>query len=242
MKTEVLGVQFDNITLAEAVDLAMERIERGEPGYVVTPNPEIVMACRADETLFPVVNSAALVLPDGIGVVYGAKLLGTPLKERVPGIEFAQGLMEKLAETGRGLFLFGGKPGIAEQAAEKLRGSVPGLRIVGCENGYFEDSAPIVETIRKSGADVVFVCLGAPKQERWMAEHLAEAGAKLMAGLGGTLDVLSGTVKRAPAVWQKLRLEWLYRGLTDPKRLGRTLKLPKFLFLVLGQRMRGKKS
>lgn len=242
MRTDVLGVGFDNITMDEAVSRALDIIENGESGYVVTPNPEIVMACRRDEQALRAVNGAELVIPDGIGIIYGARILAKPMKERIPGIEFAGRLMDKMQERGYKLFLFGAKPGVAEKAAERLREQYPNLTICGCENGYFTDSRPIIQEIRNSGADVVFVCLGAPKQEKWMAEHQAETGAKLMVGLGGSLDVFSGTVKRAPEFWQKTKLEWLYRALTDPKRFKRTLKLPAFMFAVTGQRLRGGKK
>ena len=170
-----------------------------------------------------------LVLPDGIGVVYAAKLLGRPLQGRVPGIDFAAGLLAKLEESGGRLFLLGAKPGVAEQAAENLKKIHPKLILCGTNDGYFQDSAPVVEKIKASNADVVFVCLGAPKQERWMAQYGPATGAHLMVGLGGVLDVYAGNVKRAPAAWQKLGLEWLYRLVHQPSRLGRMAKLPLFL-------------
>lgn len=162
-------------------------------------------------------------------MVYAAKLLGRPLQGRVPGIDFAAGLLAKLEESGGRLFLLGAKPGVAEQAAENLKKIHPKLILCGTNDGYFQDSAPVVEKIKASNADVVFVCLGAPKQERWMAQYGPATGAHLMVGLGGVLDVYAGNVKRAPAAWQKLGLEWLYRLVHQPSRLGRMAKLPLFL-------------
>ncbi len=240
MRTDIMGVTFDDLTLAEAVT-AGEKLAKG-PGfsYVVTPNPEIVNMARADASYRDLLNGASLVLPDGVGVVYAARILGSPLKSRVPGIDFATGLMDRLAKNGGRLFLLGAKPGVAEQAAENLRAANPNLIICGTNDGYFQDPDPVVEKIRAAEADVVFVCLGAPKQERWMAQYGPKTGAHLMAGLGGVLDVYSGNVRRAPAVWQKLGLEWVYRLLKQPSRFGRMAKLP--LFLVDARRQRRKEE
>lgn len=206
--------------------------------YVVTPNPEIVNLAREREEYRGLLNKASLVLPDGIGIIYAGKLLGTPLRERVPGIDFATGLMEKLAEKGISLYLLGAKPGVAQRAAERLRECYPGLVICGTGDGYFTDSTAVVEDLRRAKAQVVFVCLGAPKQEQWMAEYGPQSGASLMLGLGGALDVFSGDVQRAPEAWQKLGLEWCYRLLHQPSRIGRMAKLP--LFLLTAMKARGK--
>ena len=159
MRIDVLGIGFDNVTVEEAVAVGMELLRGETVSYVVTPNPEIVEVCRQDPAAMDAVCGAALVLPDGIGVVKGATILGTPLKGRAPGIEFAAGLMERMAESGHSLFLLGAKPGVAEMAAEKLAERYPGLRIAGTHDGYFKEDASVVEKIAASGADCVFVCL-----------------------------------------------------------------------------------
>ena len=240
MRIDVLGVGFDNITMDQAVAEGVRLMDTAGAHYVVTPNPEIVETCRQDGEAMEAVNGADLVLADGIGVIYGAKLLGTPLKGRVTGryIGFAQGLMERMAGNGRSLYLLGAKPGVAERAAENLARQYPGLQIAGTHDGYFSEDGPVTEDIRASGADVVFVCLGAPKQEKWMRRNGEAAGAHLMVGLGGCLDVFSGEVKRAPAVFQKLGLEWLYRLAANPSRIGRMVKLPLFLIHTAGERGR----
>lgn len=232
MRVDVLGVGFDNLTLAEAVERGCQLLRAGGTHYVVTPNPEIVEVCREDPAALAAVNGAALVLPDGIGVIRGAAMLGTPLKERVPGIEFAARLLERMAGEELSLYLLGARPGVAETAAERLKAQYPGLRIAGVHDGYFREDGPVVEEIRKSGADAVFVCLGAPKQELWMAKNGPATGAKLLCGLGGSLDVFAGTVKRAPKFWREHGLEWFYRLCSDPRRLGRMMKLPLFLVHV----------
>ena len=179
-------------------------------------------------------------LADGVGVIHAAKILGRPLKGRVPGIEFASALMERMAQTGRRLYLLGAKPGVAEMAAANLQAKYPGLVICGTHDGYFKEDGPVVQAIRDSGAEAVFVCLGAPKQEKWIAANGAATGAKLLVGLGGSLDVFAGTVKRAPEAFQKLGMEWFYRLCTQPSRIGRMAKLPLFLVSAAGARLRGK--
>lgn len=238
MRINVLGVGFDNVTMGEAVDRGMELLHSPGTHYVVTPNPEIVEICRENLAARQAVNAADLVLPDGIGVVKGAGMLGTPLKEKVPGIEFAAGLMERMAAEGLSLYLLGAKPGVAEAAGERLAAKYPGLKIAGTHDGYFKEDGPVTEAIRRSGADCVFVCLGAPKQELWMAKHGEAAGARLLCGLGGSLDVFAGVVERAPKFWSDHGLEWFYRLCKNPSRAGRMMKLPLFLVHVEKEKRR----
>ena len=232
MRIDVLGVGFDNLTMAEAVEQGVKLLHSEGMHYVVTPNPEIVEICRENPEANRVINQADLVLPDGIGVIKGAAMLGTPLKERTPGIEFAAHLMGRMAEEGLSLYLLGAKPGVAELAAQKLTERYPGLKIAGTHDGYFKEDAPVVEAIAASGADCVFVCLGAPKQEFWIEKNGAETGAHLLCGLGGSLDVFAGTVERAPKFFCDHGLEWFYRLCKEPKRIGRMMKLPLFLVHV----------
>ncbi len=236
LRTEIMGVGFDDLTLDEAAQRAAGMIDEGGFHYVVTPNPELVDRARREEPFRQALNGADLVLPDGIGVVYAARLLGRRLKGRCPGIDFAGKLMEHMARTGLRLYLLGAKPGVAEAAAARLEIRYPGLTICGTHDGYFQEDAPVVEEIRRAGADVVFVCLGAPKQEYWMVKNGPATGARLMAGLGGSLDVFAGVVERAPESWQRLGLEWLYRLTREPKRIGRMARLPLFLVSAVGER------
>lgn len=241
MRVEILGVGFDNMTMEQAVAEGVRLMGTEGAHYVVTPNPEIVEVCREDEEAMEAVKNADLVIPDGIGVIYGAKILGTPLKEKLPGIEFAKCLMKEMAANGKTLFLLGAKPGVAEEAARRLCVVYPGLKIAGTHDGYFKEDESVVAAIRESGADVVFVCLGAPKQEKWMRKNGEATGAHLLLGLGGCLDVFSGTVKRAPEIYQKLGLEWFHRLIKNPSRAGRMMKLPLFLVHVVGERGKAKK-
>ena len=236
LRTEIMGVDFDDLTLDEAAKAAAGMIDAGGFHYVVTPNPELVDRARREEPFRQALNGADLVLPDGIGVVYAARLLGRRLKGRCPGIDFAGKLMVHMARTGLRLYLLGAKPGVAEAAAARLEIRYPGLTICGTHDGYFQEDAPVVEEIRRAGAHVVFVCLGAPKQEYWMVKNGPATGARLMAGLGGSLDVFAGVVERAPESWQRLGLEWLYRLTREPKRIGRMARLPLFLVSAVGER------
>lgn len=238
MRIDVLGVGFDNMTMSEAVEAGMDLIHADGTHYVVTPNPEIVEVCRENSEAMAAVNGADLVLPDGIGIVKGARMLGTPLKGKTPGIEFATDLMQLMATEGKSLFLLGAKPGIAERAASRLQKQYPGLVIAGTHDGYFKEDAPVVQSIADSCADVVFVCLGAPKQELWMAKNGTSTGARLLCGLGGSLDVFAGVVQRAPAFWSNIGMEWFYRLCKEPRRIGRMMKLPLFLIHVRQQKGR----
>ena len=239
MRIDVLDTKFDNLTMDEALDRACGLMEKRCGAYVVTPNPEIVLLCRENAEMARAVEDAPLVIADGIGVIYGAKILGTPLKEKLPGIDFSSGLMRRMAEKGQSVFLFGAKPGVAETAAENIRLRFAGIKIAGTNDGYFTDDGPIVEKINSASPDLLLVCLGAPKQELWMREHSGNIRAGLMIGAGGSMDVFAGTVRRAPEAWQKAGLEWLYRLIKEPRRIGRMMKLPKFLLLVMARRARG---
>lgn len=240
-KVNVRGVYFDNVNMQEAIDKAMGFINSDLCDYIVTPNAEIVQSCIENPENYQVINSASMIIPDGIGVVYAAKILGTPLKCKVPGCELAEHLVQKISKTGDGIFFFGGgkatdeKPCVAQQAADKLSEKYPGLNVCGCRDGYFsdDDNAAIIDDINNSGAKLLFVCLGAPKQEKWIYNNREKLKVNLAIGLGGSLDVFSGNVKRAPKFFIKANLEWFYRLICMPSRIGRMMKLPKFLFGVI---------
>ena len=239
MKIDVMGLKFDSMTMDEALSRA-EALLRGEKAaYGVTPNAEIAYEALHDGQLREMLNGADLMLPDGAGVVLASKLLRTPVKQKVAGVDFAAGLLGILERNGQSLYLLGGKTGIGELAAQKMLEAHPQLRIAGIADGYFQDEAPVIAKINASGADALFVCLGAPKQERFMVQHRQELHVHLMAGLGGSLDAFAGTVQRAPAWMIRLNLEWLYRLIREPKRFRRMLRLPKYLWAVMLKRIRG---
>ena len=240
MKIDVMGVLFDNVTMEEALPAAGALLARDGASYVVTPNSEIVYEAMGDEGLRALLNGADLVLPDGAGVVLGSKILKSPLKEKVAGVDFADGLLGLLVRQGRSVYLLGSKPGVAELAGKKLREKHPGLQICGMADGYFQEEGPVLEKINQAKPDVLFVCLGAPKQEKFMAAHQKDLDVRLMIGLGGSLDSFAGTVKRAPKWMIACNLEWFYRLLKEPWRFKRMLRLPNFLWAVVRRRIGGK--
>ena len=240
MKIDILNIKFDDITLDEAVTHASGIVMSSDnKAYIVTPNPEIVWIARRDIAQRTAINNAELVLPDGIGIMLGAHILGTPLKcGRVPGIDFASALFEKIAHSGRSVFLLGAKPGIAEEAGQNLEKAYPGLKIAGVADGYFTDDEQVIAKINSLQPALLLVCLGSPKQELWMAENLIRLNVKLCIGLGGSLDIYAGKVQRAPLFIRKLGLEWLFRLMREPRRIKRMIKLPLFVFVVIWHRIR----
>lgn len=235
-KINIRGVYFNNVTFEEAVSSLIASLNEGRQTALYTPNSEIVQACIENPELYEVVNSAEMIIPDGIGVVKAGKILGTPFKGgKVAGIEVGEEVLKRLADTEHTVFLLGGKPGVAEQARDALAAKYPGLKFAGCADGYFkkegEENAAVIEKVNESDADVLFVCLGAPAQEKWIfANRASLPNVKLLMGLGGSLDGYAGNVKRAPKIFIDLGLEWFYRLLCEPWRFKRMLKLPKFYF------------
>ena len=226
--------------MSEARGLAMEHMKKRSGAIVVTPNPEIVMLSRKNAELSEALTEADLVLADGIGIIYGAKILRRPLKEKLPGIDFIQGLFPLIAEKNMSIFLLGAKPGVAEKAAQELENRFSGLKIAGTNDGYFTDDEYVLEKINAVAPDLLLVCLGSPKQELWLKENAKKLDVGLMGGFGGALDVFAGVAQRAPERWQRLGLEWLYRIKSDPARISRLGALPKFGFAVLGAALKKK--
>ena len=235
MKKEVLGVSFDDLTRQEAAQAGAALLEEDKFHYVVTPNPEFILAAEKDREFLQVLNGADLVLADGIGVVYSAKIQGTPLKGRVPGIEFAADMLACLNERGGRLYLLGAKPGVAEEAGRRIVEQYPNITLCGTQDGYFKDEEAALLKVAAARPDLLFVCQGAPKQ---MARWGRHTGARLAIGLGGALDVFAGKVERAPESWQRLGLEWAYRLKKEPQRAGRMAKLPLVLVKAAGRRLK----
>lgn len=234
-KVNILGIKVDMVTIPQAASRIMEFFNENRLHSVFTPNSEIIMEAYRDAEFCEILNNADLLTADGIGVVYASKILKKPISERAAGYDIARLVLEKLNYTDHKLFLFGGKPGVAEEAAENLKKEYKELNIVGTRNGYFkpEEEAEIVQQINDSGADIVFVCLGAPKQEKWINTHKDELNVKVAMGIGGSLDVFAGRVERAPDFWCKIGMEWFYRLAKEPRRIGRMMDLPKFAATVI---------
>lgn len=230
-KISVLGVNFDNVNMAEALDRCKKFIKGDKGNLVVTPNPEIVMRAKEDEEFKKIINEAELVIPDGIGIIKAGNILGTPLKERVAGYDLICNLLEEGKDGSISFYFWGSKPGFAEEAKQKMEEKYPNIKILGSHTGYFKDEeeASIIEEIRNLKPDVLLVGTGAPKQEKIINKYKNEGFFKIGIGCGGSIDVLAGEVKRAPKVFIKLHLEWFYRLIKQPSRWKRMLVLPQFI-------------
>ncbi len=239
-KISIYGVGYNNVTLDEAAALCEELMLEEKNHMVVTPNAEIGYMASKDIKLARILNRADVVVADGVGVVYASRVYRTPVKEKVPGVELGVKVLENAAKSGKGVFFLGAKPGVGDMAAAKISEKIPGINFVGIRDGYFKSDEDVINEINASGAEILFVCLGAPKQEFWMAENFDKLNCRLMLGLGGSLDSYAGTVKRAPKIFIKLGLEWFYRLLKEPKRFGRMLALPKYMFAVIFDSFRKK--
>ena len=240
----ILGVRVDAVTAAEALDIIEQIVREGRPQQVVTVNPEFVMAAQANQAFRRVLNAAALALPDGIGLVWAARILGQRLPERVAGSDLVPRLAERAARRGWKLFLLGAAPGVAEQAAARLVARCPGLTVAGTYAGSpaAAEEEDIVARVRAVRPGVLFVAYGAPAQELWIARNLERLGVPLCMGVGGALDFIAGVRRRAPRWVQRLGLEWLYRLLQEPWRWRRQLALPRFAFAILMERLKGNRG
>ena len=224
------GVRIDNVTPREAVELALS--SKRDPCAVFTPNAVMLDACRKDPRLASLLCRASLSLPDGAGVLLAAKRKGTPLREKASGIDFGEALLKRAAHEGLRVFLLGGKKGVARRAARRLSLKYPSLQICGTHHGYFqgtEAEEAVRSKIIACKPDLLFVCLGFPRQEQWIVQNLPSLPfLRVAAGLGGSLDVWSGNTKRAPKSLQKCGLEWAWRMMREPRRLKNLPALIKF--------------
>ena len=240
-KIKIRGLYFDNVTMREALAFAERSLAEKRAVCVFTPNAEIAQLALENGDVMRLMNGADLLLPDGAGILLASEILKKPLAEKVAGVDFGMGVLSLAAQKGYSVFLLGGKPNIAEAAAKKLKRRFPALKIVGTHDGYFEkggaENNEVLKQIHDSGAQILFVCFGAPAQEKWITENKHRLpDVHLFAGLGGSLDVYAGTVKRAPDFFIKARLEWFYRLLQEPKRFRRMMKLPKYILGSFGER------
>jgi N-acetylglucosaminyldiphosphoundecaprenol N-acetyl-beta-D-mannosaminyltransferase len=233
----ILDIPVHDVTNEETLALIDQFVRDQTPHQVCTVNPEFIMAAQSDAEFKHILQHTALNLPDGIGVVWAANRLGHPLRERVAGSDLVGRIADRAQQTGWCIFLLGAAEGVAEQAASILRERYPQTDIVGTYAGSprAEEETDIAARIRSSGATVLLVAYGAPKQDKWIARNLERTGVAVALGIGGSLDFIVGTQKRAPQWMQRLGLEWFYRLLREPWRWRRQLALPKFVWAVLRQ-------
>lgn len=234
MRIGLLGARVDGLTLEQFAERISLFIEKKESCFVITLNPELLYSAQSDRGLLAMINRAGLVTADGVGIVWACRVAGTPVPERVTGIDLMMRLLERASVEGWRVFFLGSRPGVADMAAERAEQLLPGLKVVGTHHGYFSDrdSDEVVGRIEAASPDLLFVALGSPRQERWIDRHLERLGGAAAMGVGGSLDVLSGNVRRAPEWFCERNLEWLGRLLNDPGRWRRMLVLPKFAIMV----------
>jgi N-acetylglucosaminyldiphosphoundecaprenol N-acetyl-beta-D-mannosaminyltransferase len=236
MKERFFDVEVNTESYDELIPMIFSRIRSNEKSFIVAINPEKLMAARSDNQLRKILQTADFQIPDGVGVLLASRLRKGKIRERVTGIDMMEALCRKAAETGDSIFLYGGKKGVAEKAAETLREKYPRLKVAGIIDGYEKDEEYIRRKIDSSGAAVLFVALGSPRQEQFIIKEMKHLHPSVYQGVGGSFDVFAGNVKRAPAVFRKFGLEWLYRLLREPMRWKRQLALPKFLLAILKER------
>lgn len=233
---KILDINIDNVSMNEAVDNVFKYLQEDRYHIIYTPNAEIVYRGTRDNELKEAMNAADMNIPDGAGVVLASKILGKPIAGKVPGVDFARELLSDRRGKDLSLFLLGSAPGVAEEAAKIIEGFGGGVKIAGFQDGYFAeaDDEKIVGMINDSGANLLFVALGAPKnQEKWIYKYKDMLKCRVAVGVGGTLDSFTGKVKRAPEFFQKHGLEWFYRLYKQPKRIIRMMALPKFILKVI---------
>ena len=242
-KLNVMGVRIDNKTMDETLDVIKNKLDNKEQYIIYTPNTEIVMMCKNDEEFLELMNKSDINIPDGIGLIYASRIKNHPLKEKVAGYDLSVNLLKLANDNGLKLFVVGGKPGVAEAAMKNVHEKYPRINIVGTQHGYFKgthlgindhvEELKVIEDINNAEPDILFVGFGAKKQEQWIEYNKNKINAKIIIGNGGTLDGLAGNVKRAPDIFIKLGLEWLYRLMKEPKRIKRQILLPIFMLNVL---------
>ncbi len=248
-RTRILDIPVDMVDGREAMEIFRELMRTADCSLIVTPNSEIIVNAAKDPELKSIIEKADLVIPDGIGLVYASKIMGVPLTERVTGIDFLEAILGYLEETGQSIFFLGSRPGdgenpgIAEIAVEKMKEKYKELKVAGTHHGYFKeaDEEAVVKEINDSGADFLCVAMGSPKQEKFVSRYHNNLKVKGTIGVGGSLDVWAGTLKRAPEFYRKHGLEWLYRLIQQPSRYKRMAALPLFMIKVVVNRFTGGK-
>ncbi len=236
-KTKILGINIDNITLEEAGDITKELIENSNKSckMVVAPNTEFIMMSQKDEEFYKILNKADLATPDSVGVMIGGKLQKKPFKERIPGQAYFRKVLELGEKYNWTFYFLGGKSDTAEKATENIKKIYPKIKIVGYHEGFFEKDTEqdVIKQINSLKPNVLFVAMGAPIQEKWIHKHKQELKVDLAAGQGGTFDYEAGNIKRAPVIFQKIGIEWLWRLILQPSRIVRMVVLPIYLIKIV---------
>jgi N-acetylglucosaminyldiphosphoundecaprenol N-acetyl-beta-D-mannosaminyltransferase len=235
---DILGVRVDDVTMCDTLSFVEEMIESGKPHQILPVNPEMIMTAQKNPAFRAVLNNAALVLPDGVGVLLASHFLGHPISERVTGVDMVGQLAALAKQRGWRLFLLGAAPGIAERAAQSLQARHKGLVIAGTYSGSPDSSEEeeICRRIEMATPHILLVAYGAPRQEMWIDRNLSRLNVPVGISVGGTFDFIAGAAVRSPAWMQRVGLEWLYRLMRQPSRCRRMLMLPRFALAVMRNR------
>jgi len=238
-KISILGVNINNLSFADILLKIDEFIYSMSPNLIVTPNAEIIVSATKDDDIKNILNSASISIPDSIGVILAGKYLKTPFKERIPGIDLMMEILKQATSKKYGIYLLGASPAVIQTAAKNINKKYPDLRILGTMHGYFknDEEQEVLDDILDANPDILFVGMGSPYQEKWAIKHLHKLRVPVIMCVGGSFDVISGYLKRAPKWMQKIGLEWLYRFMQQPSRLKRILVLPFFIYLLIKKQM-----
>lgn len=238
-RVKLLGYEIDNFSFDEALNYALELEKQDKVSQVVTINPEMFDCAERDIEFAEILNNAEIVIPDGVGVKIGLKIMGENVS-RIAGVDFARRMLELSAENNLPVAIIGAKPAVIEKAEENLKTEINGLNIVYSHDGYFDNNTKIFSDLKQAAPRLILVALGSPKQEKFISEAKKILPFGLMVGVGGSFDVWSGAVERAPVIFQKLGVEWLYRTVKQPERFKRIFPaLPLFLLKVLKEKYGG---
>lgn len=229
-RKKILGVPIDLVTIEDALEIIKKSVDNKKNLHIITLNAEMIILSKENKEFYKILNEAEMLIPDGSGVVLAMKKEGINIK-KLPGVELSEKCLES---SGKNIFLFGATEDVISTSYNKLKEKYPNSKIVGYRNGFFKDSdnEEIIKQINESKAEIVFVGLGVPKQEKWIRENMNKINASVFVGVGGSFDIFSGKIKRAPKIMIKLHLEWLYRLYLEPWRWKRMLSLPRFMLML----------
>lgn len=237
-QTKILTLNINNITMDKLIEELMNELKTDTKNLIFTPNSEMVVRAYENPEFSSILNSADYLVPDGAGLLLAARIFGEPLQERIAGYDLMRSLLEKISDKDYSVYFLGGKPGIIDLAVKNVREELPELNMAGFHHGYLDrvNKKEIINEINRIQPDLLFVGMGVPLQEEFFDTNFDNLNIKLGLAVGGSFDVLAGQTERAPLWMQKMYLEWFYRLLQEPKRLGRMLALPRFLLLVFKER------
>lgn len=240
-QVNILGIPFTNMDHVTLVQQLQLHIEQKEKSFVVTANPEIVMRAHDNPYYMDCLQAASYITADGIGIVKASQLLKNPLPERVTGYDIMMEFLQIADQKKYRIFMLGARENTLQRAIANVQNHYPHIEVVGSRNGYFDwGDSGVAEEIYEAQPDIVFVALGVPKQERWIAENFSKFNKGIFICVGGSIDVVAGDVKRAPMKWQNMNLEWLYRLVKQPSRWRRMHALPRFTYHVSKQKVKNR--